>query len=113
KADSLLKKGLELNPGFEPALMYLGNIAKTFNRMEEAARYYEELIGVNRKYFEAYVELAQLTFERDVMKARSLLRDCLVLNPGYEPAIKLLADTYRISDPDVAEKYDQILETLQ
>jgi tetratricopeptide (TPR) repeat protein len=113
KADSLLKKGLELNPEFEPALMYLGNIAKTFNRMDEAARYYKELIGINRKYFEAYVELAELTAEKDVMKARSLLRDCLVLNPGYEPAIKLLADTYRVSDPDVADKYDKLLEIVK
>ena len=87
KADSVLKKGLELNPDFEPILMYLGNIARANNRNEEAIRYYERVIEANKKYFEAYVGLAGLLIESDVMRARSLLRECLTMSPRYKPAI--------------------------
>jgi tetratricopeptide (TPR) repeat protein len=111
KADSLLRKALVLNPEFEPALMFLGNIAKKNGRKEEAVDYYRTLIRVNRKYFEAYVELAGLLAENDVLKARAILRDCLTLNPRYRPAISLLAGTYRQSDPDVAEKYYELLKS--
>ena len=37
--------------------MYLGNIARAQNKTDEAIRYYERVIEVNRKYFEAYVGL--------------------------------------------------------
>ena len=36
KADSILKTGLEINPDFELILMYLGNIARSQNRTDEA-----------------------------------------------------------------------------
>ncbi|MCJ7447019.1 MAG: tetratricopeptide repeat protein [Bacteroidales bacterium] len=113
KADSVLKKGLELNPDFEPILMYLGNIAKVQKRTDAAILYYEKLISVNRKYFEAYVELAGLLAESDLQKARGLLRACLTINPKYKPAITGLADSYRKTDPDVAEKYDKLAETIK
>jgi hypothetical protein len=35
------------------------------------------------------------------------------MNPGYKPAIKALADTYRATDPDIAEKYDKLMETIK
>jgi Tfp pilus assembly protein PilF len=113
KADSVLKKGLEINPDCEPILMYLGNIAKSKNNAETASSYYEKLIGANRKYFGAYVELAKLTGEKDIRKARKLLRTCLKMNPKYKPAIIALADTYRKSDPDIARKYDEIANTIK
>jgi hypothetical protein len=113
KADSALKKCLEINPGFDLALMYLGNIAVAQNRPVRAIEYYEKVIAANRKYFEAYVELAKLVVINDVMKARGLLRTCLTINPGYKPAIISLADTYRVSDPDVAKKYDELAETIK
>jgi tetratricopeptide (TPR) repeat protein len=113
KADSVLKKGLELNPDFEPILMYLGNIAKVQKRTDAAILYYEKLISVNRKYFNAYVELAGLLAERDLQKARGLLRTCLTINPKYKPAIIGLADSYRKTDPDIAEKYDKLAETIK
>jgi tetratricopeptide (TPR) repeat protein len=108
KADSLLKKGLELNPDFEPVLMYLGNIARTQNRAEEAIQYYERVIKVNRKYFEAYVGMSELLTDKDVKRARELLRECLSMSPRYKPAIIALADTYRKSDPDIAKKYYEL-----
>jgi tetratricopeptide (TPR) repeat protein len=112
KADSILKKGLEINPDFEPILMYLGNIARSRNKMEEAISYYEKVIEVNRKYFEAYVSAAELLTDRDVEKSRTLLRTCLTMSPRYKPAIIALADTYRFSNPDIAKKYYDLANTI-
>lgn len=113
KADSILKKGLEINPDFEQILMYLGNIARYQNKDDEAIMYYERVIKANRKYFEAYVGLSELLVESDLKRARGLLRECLILNPRYKPAISALADTYRESDPDVAKKYDELANTIK
>lgn len=105
EADSVLKKGLEINPGSDLILMFLGNIAKSKGMTEEASGYYNKVIGVNRKYFEAYVELAELVEATDLYEARGLLRKCLTINPKYKPAIIALGDTYRESNPGIAEKY--------
>ena len=93
--------------------MYLGNIARSQNRTDEAIRYYEKVIEVNRKYFEAYVGLSELLMDKDVLKARNLLRTCLTMSPRYKPAIVALADTYRISNPDIAKKYDELANTIK
>ena len=113
KADTVLKMGLEINPDFEPILMYLGNIAKSQNNADEAIRYYERLIGANRKYFEAYVALSELLADSDVIRARALLRTCLTMNSRYKPAIIALADTYRTSNPDIARKYDELANSIE
>lgn len=113
KADSVLKKGLEINPFCEPVLMYLGNIAKARNNEEEAIGYYERLINYNRKYFQAYVELSELYLSYDLRKARYLLKECLKINPRYKPAIIALADTYRNSDPDIADKLYKLTDTIK
>ena len=105
EADSALKMGLKVNPYFEPLLMYLGNIARAQNKEEEAIKYYEKVIESNRKYSEAYVGLSELISEKDIMKARELLRTCIKISPGYKPAIIALGDTYRESNPDIAKKY--------
>jgi tetratricopeptide (TPR) repeat protein len=113
KADSVLRKGLEINPFCEPILMYLGNIAKARNNSEAAAAFYERLIGINRKYFGAYVELSGLLINKDLQKARRLLRTCLTINPGYKPAIIALAETYRTTNPDIAAKYYKMADTIK
>jgi tetratricopeptide (TPR) repeat protein len=113
KADSLLKAGLEINPDFELILMYLGNIARSQNRPEDAISFYEKVIKANRKYFEAYVELSEVLIDKDVLRARNLLRTCLTMNPHFKPAIVALADSYRKSDPDIAEKYDKLAESIK
>ena len=107
----LLQTALKVNPGYEPVLMYLGNIAVSQGKNSEAIGFYETLIGYNRKYFEAYVSLSKLLVEKDIMKARELLKTCLRISPGYRPAIRSLADTYRTSNPEVARKYDQLLNS--
>jgi len=112
RADSVLKKGLEVNPDYEPILMYLGNISRNQGKTSEAIFYYEKVIKANRKYFEAYVELSKLLLNTDLMKARSLLRTCLTIYPEFKPAIVALADTYRTSDPEIAKKYDELANTI-
>ena len=113
KADSMLKKSLEIRPDFELALMYLGNIARSQNKTDEAIGFYEKVIKADRKYFEAYIGLAELLEDKDLIKARDLLRNCLKMNPGYLPAIKALADTYRKSDPEIARKYDDLAKSIE
>ena len=113
KADSLLKKGLEINPDFEPILMYLGNIARSQKKADEAIGYYEKVIGANRKYFEAYVAMSELLTDKDILRARKLLKTCLKMSPRYKPAIIALADTYRNSNPDIAKKYDELANSMK
>ncbi|MCX6255199.1 MAG: hypothetical protein NTV31_12070, partial [Bacteroidia bacterium] len=71
------------------------------------------LIEADRKYFEAYVGLSELLIDRDVIRARALLRTCLTMSPRFKPAILALADTYRNSDPDIAKKYDDLANTIK
>ena len=113
EADSVLKKGLEINPYCEPILMYLGNIAKARNNAEVAVTFYEKLINVNRKYFGAYVELSGLLVKNDLLKARELLTTCLTLNPRFKPAIIALGDTYKESSPEIAEKYYKLADSIK
>ena len=108
KAFVMLRKALEINPEFEPILMYLGNIAAHEGNDEEAVMYYEKLININRKYFGAYTGLAGILAGRDKLKARAVLYECLTINPHYVPAILQLADTYRESDPEIAENYNEL-----
>ncbi len=110
-AKVLLHEALKINPGYEPVLMYLGNIAVSQGKSSEAIGYYETLIGYNRKYFEVYVSLSKLLVEKDVVWARELLKTCLRINPGYQAALRLIADTYRTTNPEVAKKYDQLLNS--
>jgi tetratricopeptide (TPR) repeat protein len=112
KADSILKMGLTLNPDFEPILMYLGNIARSQNKEDEAIRYYEMVIEANRKYFEAYVAMSEVLTVKDIPGARKLLKTCLTMSPTYKPAILALADTYRNSNPDIAKKYYDLANTI-
>ncbi len=112
-AKTMLHAALKINPCYEPVLMYLGNIAISQNNPGDAIRYYETLIGCNRKYFEAYIGLSKLLMVKDIAKARELLKTCLILNPRYKPAILALADSYRKTDPEVARKYDELANTYK
>jgi hypothetical protein len=112
KADSVLAQGLVVNPECEPIMMYLGKISIAEKDSAKAEMYFDKLIKVNRKYFEAYIDLARIEKSKDMQKARELLRSCLLVNPHYIPAIKALADTYRKSNPDIAEKYDKLVDKL-
>jgi hypothetical protein len=112
-AKTMLQSALNIDPYYEPVLMYLGNIAVSKNHPDEAIGYYENLIAYNRKYFEAYVGLSKLLMDKDIGRARSLLKTCLTLNSRYTPAILSLADSYRKSDPEVATKYDELANSIK
>jgi hypothetical protein len=112
KADSALKRGLEINPVCEPILMYLGNISVARKDTATAEKQFRELININRKYFNAYVELAKLEEVKDTWEAQQILRSCIRIKPDFKPAIKALADTYIKSDPEVAAKYDKLANTI-
>ena len=73
----------------------------------------KKLLSVNRKYFEAYVGLSQLLIDKDLLRARTLLRTCLYINPHFKPALVALADTYRKSDPEIAKKYDELAGSIK
>ncbi|NMC41894.1 MAG: hypothetical protein GYA43_12130 [Bacteroidales bacterium] len=113
RADSVLKQCLAVNPFFEPALMYSGIISARRGEYEQASEYFRRLIEFNRKYSEAYVELARVVARTDTAGARSILRQCLRINPAYKPAVVMLAGLYRESDPEMAGKYDSIAIKLK
>ncbi len=113
RADSCLHECLKLNPEFDLALMYLGNIAASKNRPDEAAKYYEMVIKANRRYLEAYVELSKLFVKKDAEKSRRLLFTCLEFDPEFKPAIIAMADSYRETDPETARKYDELAKGLK
>lgn len=113
EAVRMLEKSLEINPGFEPSLMMLGAQALIGHDSMKAAAYFRKAIVANRKYLDAYVQLAEIYAETNVNMARKVLRDCLKINSLYKPALKALADTYRKSAPEVAKKYDELINTLK
>jgi hypothetical protein len=113
KADSVFRICLKLNPDSDPAYMFLGDIASVQGRIDDAKGYYEKVITVNRKYPEAYISLAKIVGSGDIMKARAILRSCIEINPRNVQAIKSLGDTYRESDPEIAEKYYKLAQTIK
>lgn len=113
RSDSVISIALSINPDYEPLLMYCGNIALTDNDPEKAQRFYEKIIELNPKYFQAYTALSGVYSRTSILSGRELLRKCLTINPDYIPAITALADTYRESDPEIARKYDGLAEKMK
>jgi tetratricopeptide (TPR) repeat protein len=113
QANQMLTKCLEINPGYEKALILLGDEALKKGDVQKAAGFYERAIQANRKYYAAYPKLAGIDAETNVLKARKVLKDCLKLNSRYKPALEALANTYRKSDPEIARKYDELIMKLK
>jgi tetratricopeptide (TPR) repeat protein len=113
KADSLFRICTKLNPDSDPAYMFLGDMASAEGRTDDAKRFYEKVISVNRKYPEAYISLAKIVALSDLMKGREILRSCIEINPRSAQAINSLGDTYRESDPVIAEKYYKLAQTIK
>lgn len=113
QAEKALKKCLEINPEYEPALVLLGDEAFMQNDLGKAEQYYNQVITANRKYYSAYPKLAAIYNETDIAKARKVLKDCLKLNSKYKPALVALADSYRKTDPETAQKYDELIRNLK
>lgn len=113
QAYAMLNKCLQINPGFEKALILQGDLAKRRNNVNAAADFYAKAIGANRKYYAAYLKLAGIYSESDVLKARKILKDCLKLNTKYKPALEALAGTYRKSDPGKARQLDELIMKIK
>ena len=113
QAVQMFEKSLEINPGFEPSLMMLGAQALIEQDKVKAANYFKKAIVANRKYLDAYVQLAALYSETNINLSRKVLKDCLKVNSRYKPALESLAATYRKSAPEVARKYDELINTLK
>lgn len=113
RSAQMIEKCEEINPEFEPALIMLGNLALIHNDSVKADAYFRKVIVSNRKYFDAYIQLAGIYAETNVEKSRRVLKNCLKINSRYKPALQALADTYRKSAPEVAKKYDKIINTLK
>lgn len=112
-AQKALERCLEINPGYEQALVLSGDLAWKEKDAEKAEAYYEKAIRANRKYFAVYPKLAGIYAETNVEKTRKVLRECLKINPKYKPALQVLAETYRTTDPAIAEKYDKLINRLK
>ena len=113
EAEQILKKGLKINPDYEKTLTLLGDLALKKQDTLTATGYYEQAIRSNRKYFGTYIKLAELYTETNADKARKVLRDCLKINSRYKPALSALAETYRKTAPEIARKYDELIDKLK
>jgi len=113
QAEQQLKKSLEINPDYEEALVLTGDLALKQKDEGKAVRFYQKAIQANRKYFGVYPKLAGISTETNVLKARKVLRDCLKLNSKYKPALEALAETYRNTEPEIARKYDKLIDKLK
>lgn len=113
QANKMLARCLEINPDYEKALVMLGDVALKKKEIQKAVVFYERTIQANRKYYIAYTKLARIYAETNVLEARKILKDCLKLNAKYRPALEVLADTYRESDPAIARKYDELIIKLK
>lgn len=72
------KRALELNPGFEPAIVDLAKIHLAKQEIAEAKALYTKLLEMNPNQIEAQVELAQIAlFEKDYEGAQSLAAQAL------------------------------------
>lgn len=113
KAEQVLKQSLTKNPNYEQALTLLGDLAWKQKNAAKATGFYEEAIRANRKFFSIYPKLASVYAETDIYKTRKVLKDCLKLNSNYIPALEALAETYRKTNPEIAGKYDKVIEKLK
>jgi tetratricopeptide (TPR) repeat protein len=72
------KRALELNPGFEPAIVDLAKIHLEKKEIAEAKALYTKLLEMNPNQIEAQVELAQIAlFEKDYEGAHTLAAQAL------------------------------------
>jgi tetratricopeptide (TPR) repeat protein len=113
KAVQLLEKSLEINPDYEKALVLLGDLALKQKDSDKAADFYRRAMAANRKYLSVYPKLAGIYAETNVTEARKVLREGLRFNSTYKPALRALADTYRKTNPEIARKYDELINKLK
>ena len=112
QAKKAVKKALQVNANYEPALKLMGQLALEDGDTLTAKKFFEYLITINPKYFGAYIELANIYGRTQPEKARELLKTCLRIHPRYKPAIRALAETYQETHPEIVDKYWEYLNTF-
>jgi tetratricopeptide (TPR) repeat protein len=113
EAELQLERCLRINPDYEKALVLSGDLALKSGEPEKAVGFFQKTIEVNRKYMSAYTKLAEIYAETNVDKARKILCDCLKIDSKYKPALHSIAETYRKTDPEIAKKYDKLINKLK
>lgn len=109
-----VKQALAINEIYEPALMLAGQLKMEREEYQTAREDFVKLIEANKKYFNAYVELAKVLMkEGKPDEARETLKACLRINSRYRPAVMALGDTFRDSDPEIAQKYYNFANSIR
>ena len=101
EAELELRKALELNPNYEPALFNLGNLSEDLGRREEAVKWYGRLLEVSPKNFEGlarFAGVARVEARDDALIAHDQHGAHAVLNHLLQCIVNLaiLADSDRI-----------------
>ena len=113
EAEMQLDKSLAINPAYDQALVLKGDFELKKGNKPEAASFYEKAIVANRKYFSVYPKLAAIYAETNASRAHKVLGECLKINPHFKPAIQGMADLYRKTNPEKAEKFDELIDKLK
>ncbi len=91
--ENALKTILEIQsiyPDNEWAMDLKGNILEKTGKPEEAMETYQQIISNNYKFYHAYISLAKIYIStKNTDMAITTLKDCLHINPFYEPAYKI------------------------
>lgn len=112
-SDSVYKLSLKWHPDYEASLFELGKNSEVNGDKKTAALHYDHLIEANPKFLKAFILRAKLYSDSERDKARELLKYCLKVNPRYVAAINALADSYRETDPEIAEKYYKLAKSIK
>lgn len=113
EAMDAIQKSLEINPAYEPSLYLAGVMNYKEGKISEAKQDLETLIKANKKYFIAYTELTRIYIDRGkIPEARKTLKECLTLNPRNQEAIRLMGKTYEETNPDIAQKYFDLADSI-
>lgn len=113
EAEQQLDKSLAINPEYDQALVLRGDFELKKGNKPKAASFYEKAIVANRKYFSVYPKLAAIYAETNASRARKVLGECLKINPHFKPALQGMADLYRKTNPEMADKYDKLINKLK
>jgi tetratricopeptide (TPR) repeat protein/peroxiredoxin len=88
-----LQSALKLRPDYPEALNNLGILYLRTERRDQAVETFERCIRVAPKFDQAYLNLARVyALEGSSGKARSVLQQLLIQQPGHEQAEKALAE---------------------
>ncbi|MGE4586890.1 MAG: tetratricopeptide repeat protein [Mangrovibacterium sp.] len=113
EAGNAVNRALELNAGYEPALALSSRLNRKQGKTEAAVRDLEKIIVLNSKYLKAYVDLAGILMDAGrISEAREKLRMCLRIHASYRPALIMLGDSFRKTDPGVAKKYYEKAQSI-